>query len=403
MSKLSPLVKSGYQSDAVKFQEQYGGKIYTGREQAWITVVGGQRRGIFWHPEKGEQVRADTYALAIQLGLPVYQHPDLTPSKLTKLFIREILGFNPDQAKKEQHHSGFCGLKWYEFASHTSSCSEPGSEEGELYDHWHFSGWREHDPQWLVDRDISEAFFTSLCSAKTLFLFEHKNGSCQFVDDGGAMAKLRELAPTLPKWFKHRLVGTLASYQYGVKWGAAFNTAHWAINRLYQFMEQVQGIAGEYGVRYFVDCVTLLGATPAMIVDQIDQEATVWGFTFKTKALGYGQLWSPVEGFIGWHNPIGMDFEVKAQMQERNLRYDHRAFTGEMVHNFGTRLVTHVLDAGDRTVYGHWNGAAFWCLAQPMSGMLESKSQWYQVYPDTSDKEKWLTVREQVKKLVKKI
>jgi len=114
-------------------------------------------------------------------------------------------------------------------------------------------------------------------------------------------------------------------------------------------------------------------------------------------------MWSPVEGFIGWHNPIGMDFEVKAQMQERNLRYDHRAFAGEMVQNFGTRLVTHVLDAGDRLVYGHWNGAAFWCLAQPMSGMVESKSQWYQVYPDTTDTKKWMDLVEKIKKQVRKI
>ena len=114
-------------------------------------------------------------------------------------------------------------------------------------------------------------------------------------------------------------------------------------------------------------------------------------------------MWSPVEGFIGWQNPIGMDFEVKAQMQERSLNYDHRALTGEMVQNFGLRLVTHKLNLSERTVYGHWNGAAFWSLAQPVRGIVESKSQWYQVYPDTLDKEKWLTVREQVKKLVKKI
>jgi hypothetical protein len=60
-----------------------------------------------------------------------------------------------------------------------------------------------------------------------------------------------------------------------------------------------------------------------------------------------------------------------------------------MVQNFGLRLVTHSLHLPDRTVYGHWNGAAFWSLAQPVSGMVESKSQWYQVYPDTLDKEKW--------------
>ena len=96
MNKLSALISTGYQSDALKFQQQYGGQVYIGRNQAWFTVEGGKRRGIFWHPEKGESVRADTYALAIGLGITIAEHPDLTPSKLTKLFIREILGFNPD-------------------------------------------------------------------------------------------------------------------------------------------------------------------------------------------------------------------------------------------------------------------------------------------------------------------
>ena len=398
MNKLSAVVTVGYQSDALKFQKQHGGQVYTGRNQAWFTVEGGKRRGIFWHPEKGEPVRADTYALAIGLGITIAEHPDLTPSKLTKLFIREILGFNPDLDKKQGKRSAFYGSQWAEFAQKSSS-----DEEGDSYDHWHFSDCCPHDAQWLVDRDIQTAFFSAMLSAQTLFLFEHKNGTSQFIDDGGAMARLRELAPTLPKWFKHRLVGTLASYKHGIKWGAAFNTAHWAIDRVYKFMAQIREIAGEYGVRYFVDCVTLLGVTPAAIIDQIDAAALAWGFTFRTKALGYGQLWSPVEGFIGWQNPIGMDFEVASSMKERNLHYDHRAFTREMVQNFGLRLVTHSLHLPDRTVYGHWNGAAFWSLAQPVSGMVESKSQWYQVYPDTLDKEKWLTVREQVKKLVKKI
>ena len=395
MSKV--LVVDGKKAEALAFKEAHGGELYIGREELWIVVAGGNRKGVFWNPsEKAQQMKADTYALAQRFELPIAQYPDLTPGKLGDIFWKKIVGINPEQDKRQGKKSGYYGVGWEALAKKSR-----GSEED--FDHWHFESWQEHEPQWLVDRDIKSAFLTALTHAPSLYLYEHKNGTSTFIEDGGAMKKLREWVPCLPKWFKHRLVGSLASHQHRIKWGATFNTAHWAILRVFNFMKRIQEIAGEYGVRHFVDCVTLRGCTPVEVIEAIDNEAQVWGFTFSTKALGHGQLWSPTEGFIGWKNYIGTDFEVKNKIKKLGIKEDHRAFTEELVKNFGNRLSTHVLEMGNRKVYGHWNGAAFFSICQPTEGISDGKSQFFQVYPEARNREEWEKKRSQIEKLVRKI
>ena len=253
-------------------------------------------------------------------------------------------------------------------------------------DYWCLVDWVPHEPQHLVDRDLKTAFASALISAPTLFLYEHKNGTSTFIDDGGAMIRMREIMPELPKWFKHRLVASLASHKYGkIRWGAAFNTAQWSILKVYKFMERVKEIAGEYGVRYHTDCVTLKASTPRHILDAIDAEAKAHGFTFNTKALGYGQLWDIGLGFIGHFNPIGGENEVEYQIKKRGLAYSKKAFTNEMVVNFGSRLSTHVLDAGNRRIYGHWNGVGFFSICQPIAGE-SPESGLFQVHPLTKER-----------------
>jgi hypothetical protein len=159
----------------------------------------------------------------------------------------------------------------------------------------------------------------------------------------------------------------------------------WAILKVYKFMEKIKEIAGEYGVRYYTDCVTLKDSTPKHILDAIDAEAKKNNFSFNTKALGYGQLWRADEGFIGYFNPIGREKQVAHEIKKRGLIYSKKAFTNEMVENFGSRLSTHVLDAGDRRVLGHWNGAGFFSVCQPVAGE-SSESGWFQVYPMTLEK-----------------
>src|SRR4028119_435490 len=398
MSKLLDVfVTEGTKAEALAFQKAKGGELYIGRQEQWIVVVGRKHKGIFWNPsENGQLMKAQTYALGQKFGLSIAEHPDLTPGKLGYIFWKEIIGINPEQDKRQGKRSGYYGMGWEALAKKSK-----GSEEE--FDHWHFEFWQEHEAQWLVDRDIKTAFLTALTHAPSLYLYEHKNGTSTFIEDGGAMEKLRKWVPHLPKWFKHRLVGSLASHQHRIKWGAAFNTAQWAILWVYQFMERIQQIAGEYGVRYFVDCVTLKGSTPVGVIEAIDNEAHLWGFTFGTKALGYGKLWSPVEGFIGWKNYIGTDFEIKAKIKALGLKEDHRALNEELVRNFGSRLTTHVLEMGDRRVYGHWNGAGFFSICQPLPGSTLMKSQWFQVYPDTQDKQEWHKKRDLIEKRVKKI
>ncbi len=388
VSKYAPFVTEGTKEDAKKFQEEYGGQLFIGRKEAWITVSGGKRRGVFWHPVKGIEIRCSMFMLAKQLRVSVANEADLTPGRLTDYFFKEIIGINPLQDKKDRKQSGFYGVAWEALAKHKESeCLKklPFSINSDE-DYWSFLDYLPHEPQHLVDRDLKSAFASALISAPTLFLYEHKNGTSTFIDDGGVMVRLREIMPKLPKWFKHRLVASLASHKYGkIKWGAAFNTAQWSILKVYKFMEKIKEIAGEYGVRYHTDCVTLKGSTPSYILDAIDAEAKAQSFVFNTKALGYGQLWEVGQGFIGYFNRIGGEREVDFEIKKRGLIYSKRAFTDEMVQNFGSRLSTHVLNAGDRRVYGHWNGVGFFAICQPVAGE-SSDSRWFQVYPMTPEK-----------------
>ncbi len=216
------------------------------------------------------------------------------------------------------------------------------------------------------------------------------------------MQRLREWYPHLPKWFKHRMVGMLASHQYGIKWGAAFNTAQWAILKVYKTMEKASKIAGDNCVRAFVDCLTLKASTPKEVVEAIDKYFATEGFSLGTKALGYGQLWSPVEGFIGYCNPIGLDIEVEAQMKRRGLRFSQKAFSDELVQNFGDRLSTHVLNANGRKTFGHWNGVAFFSICQPVAGHQPGKSEWFTVYPDDKDPEERVRKLKQIEPYIVK-
>jgi hypothetical protein len=387
--KYAPLVEYGTKADAEKFKETYGGQLFIGRHEAWITVAGGKRRGVFWHPVKGVEVRHNTFMLAKQLGVSGANEESLTPGRLADLFFAEIIGINPERDKKLGKKSGYYGNGY---------AARARKEESEFIKKLPFSirsdenyrgifEYYPHEPQHLIDRDLKSAFASALISAPTLFFYEHINGTPQWIDDEGAMIRLRQIMPELPKWFKHRLVSTLASHKYGIRWGAAFNTAQWAIQKVYDFMKDVREIAGEYGVRYHTDCVTLKGSTPKNIIDAIDAKAEANSFTFGTKALGYGQLWRVEEGFIGYFNPIGSEIQVEHEMKKRGLIYSKKAFTNEMVQNFGSRLSTHVLDAGDRRVLGHWNGVAFFSVCQPVVGEL-SQSAWFQVYPMDTEKAK---------------
>jgi hypothetical protein len=386
-SKLAPYVGEGKKADAYKFKQKYGGEIYTGRKDAWFTVEGGQRRAVFWNPgENGQKVKAETYQLAQQLGFPIGQYPDLTPSKIGKMFWTDVIGINPQKDKREKKKSGYYGKEWEALAKRYKSGSKETDEDEEL-SHWQFSLFNPHEPQHLIDRDIKSAFSSALIQAPTLYLHEAPNGTSTFIDDGGAMQRLREWHPHLPKWFKHRMVGMLASHKYGIKWGAAFNSAQWAILKVYKTMEKAAEIAGDNCARAFVDCLTLKASTPKEVVQAIDNYFASEEFSLGTKALGYGQLWSPVEGFIGYCNPIGLKIEVEAQMERRRVASSKRAYTDELVQNFGDRLSTHVLEVNGRKTLGHWNGVAFFSICQPVAGHHPNKSEWFTVYPDDRDPE----------------
>lgn len=365
------IVDWGTEADAQEFASKMGGNVEASRSKVCFTVKQDDRKlAVFWNPsEEGKELRKKTYELAQVFGFSLAVHPDITPGTLGEKFWKEIIGINPRKCGKEASRSP------YYYGRQILLKAQEASDE-----YWSYKYFQEHEPQWLVDRDIKSAFFTSLCELNTLYVFEHKNGNTTFEPDGGGIDRLRQWSPHLPKWFKHRAFGMLASKKYGKKWGAAFNAASIAVQKVYDAMKVGREITDGYCVRCHTDCFTLKASTPTWVLEKLEDFLASKGFELSTKKLGYGQLWDEGFGFIGLLNPIGSEHDVNYQMRLRGLSYKPAAFTDELVNNFGERLSTHVLDAGNRRIYGHWNGKAFFALVQPIGGESNGSS-YYQAYP----------------------
>ncbi len=364
------IVDWGTETDAQEFADKRGGDVQASKGKVCFTVKQGSKKlAVFWNPsEEGQKLRKETYELAQVFGFSLAIYEDITPGTLAEKFWKEVIGIDPQKCDKKAQRSP------YYYGKQILAKAEKSSDQ-----YWSYKYFQEHEAQWLVDRDIKSAFFTSLCQQPTLYLFEHKNGNTTFEPDGGGMERLRQWSAHLPKWFKHRAFGMLASKKYGTKWGAAFNAASLAVQKVYDVMEEGQKITEGYCVRCHTDCFTLKACTPTSVLEKLEDLLAGKGFQLSTKKLGYGQLWDEGFGFIGYLNLIGSEHDVNYQIRLRGLKYKRAAFTDELVNNFGVRLVTHVLDGSERKVYGHWNGEAFFAIVQPVGGQL-SESHYYQAH-----------------------
>lgn len=363
------------ESEAIEFAKQRGADIQASKGKVCFVVKkGNQKLAVFWNPtEEGQKIRRDVNNLAQLFGISLAVHPDITPGMLGELFMKKTIGIDPKHDKRPERNPNYYGQRILAKAQQFSD------------EYWSYKYFQEHEPQWLVDRDIKAAFFSSLCQLPSLYLYEHKNGGITFEPDGGGIERLRQWSPHLAKWFKHRLVGMLASKKFANKWGAAFNAASFAIQKLHDVMAEAREIVHPYCVRCHTDCFTLKASTPQSVLKNLEDFLGSKGFQLSTKRLGYGQLWDEGFGFIGFLNPIGSERDVNHEMRVRGLQYKPAAFSDELVQNFGDRLSTHILDAGTRKVYGHWNKVAFFAIVQPVGGQL-SGSSLYQIYEMEAEK-----------------
>ncbi|MDZ8104746.1 MAG: hypothetical protein RM338_03860 [Nostoc sp. DedQUE12a] len=388
------IVDWGTEADAQEFASKMGGDVQASRAKVCFTVKQGNRKlAVFWNPsEEGKKLRKETYDLAQVFGFSLALNTDITPGILGEKFWKEIIGIDPQKCDKKAPRSP------YYYGQKILLKAQEASDE-----YWSYKYFQEHEPQWLVDRDIKSAFFTSLCQLPTLYLFEHKNGNTTFEPDGGAIDRLRQWSPHLPKWFKHRAFGMLASKKYGTKWGAAFNAASIAVQRVYDAMKVGREITDGYCVRCHTDCFTLKASTPTWVLEKLENFLASKGFELSTKKLGYGQLWDEGFGFIGLLNPIGNEEDVKNQMRLRGLLYKQNAFTDELVNNFGIRLSTHVLYARDRKIYGHWDGYAFFAIVQLIGGKPNGSSCYHAYEMKLEKAEAEAQAQAQAEELIKEL
>lgn len=310
---------TGGYAEALRDLLDGGGQFYPGRAPGSPqTIVRGNVCSTYW--EDGSKIRQNLANAAKELG---YQPDDLTPGRLARRVLRDIVGL--------EHKDTYYG-----------KASKTLCDSGH---HWHYTHVETGYHKYLYEFDLKSAYFTSLFHGKSLLLDERKG----FLDDRGALENLRMLTPTIPKWLRLIILGTLASskqqfYTRGsgakgepiikvnqvnkIAYGAAFNAAHKAVFRTYKAMERCHILGGEWIKRIHTDSLALHIDTPTHIRDSVFNFLETAGYQVAIKAQGSSHFLNLNEGIIG-KKVVGTKFHVFEQLRQENITVRQYMFDPE--------------------------------------------------------------------------
>lgn len=203
--------------------------------------------------------------------------------------------------------------------------------------HWHYQHAVKGDSGKCIEYDLSSAYMTQFLRLPSMLLL----GKDEFIDDNGAMEKLREIMILFPKWLRVQFLGVLASHnrttitreKNGNEWnikksitpsityGGAFNAAHRAILRVYKLMRSIHCLLKEDCVRIHTDSFTVKSTCPKdsllavfNLLQENEQELQI-------KGIGRVYLFDLNEGLIG-SKIIGSKPMVAKQLQEIKFKQD---------------------------------------------------------------------------------
>lgn len=212
--------------------------------------------------------------------------------------------------------------------------------------HWHYQHIVTGDSGKCIEYDLTSAYMTQFLRLPSMLLL----GKDEFIDDNGAMEKLRQIMPLFPKWLRVQFLGVLASHnrttitrvKNGSDWtikrvitpsityGGAFNAAHRAILRVYKLMRGVHSLLKESCVRIHTDSFTVKSSVSKEtllsafnLLEENEQELQI-------KGIGRCYFFDLNEGVIG-SKIVGAKPMVAKQLHDISFKQDRVMVDQEIV------------------------------------------------------------------------
>lgn len=302
--------EGGYSAALTELLEK-GGQLFTGDDKdGCTTIVRGCYVTRFWAPnsaKKGKLIEAcKTFG---------YDPYGMTGGSLCRKIITDLL---------ELKH------KETPFSNTYRKIAVDGS-------HWHYQHLITGNHGHTIEFDLTSAYMTQYLALPSMLLV----GNDQFIDDDGAMEKLKQLMPLFPKWLRVQFLGVLASHsrttitrvKNGTEWdikksispsisyGGAFNSAHRAILRVYRIMEKIHSILGEHCKRMHTDSFLMSQATPVNLTLQVFEYLESLNQDVQIKAMGRSYFMDLNQGIIG-KKLVGNRRETSDNLKEMGYKQD---------------------------------------------------------------------------------
>lgn len=300
----------GNLTEAIELVRTRGGRLYAGKyKDSSHTVVIGNECYTFWSTKS--KSRAQVYELCNQFNLPTKGQ---TGARLARWVIDELIDLPYKRTFWDRTYRNV-------------------AKSGE---HWHYTYVNPNKHFYGVEFDLKSAYFSSLFAGQSLLY----SPRLKYLNDNGALERLKELTPMFPKWFRLQLLGIMASWRYTymirpknmtpeselitkvshhIGYGAGFNAVHRAIIRNYKIMRQVHRIGGKYIERMHTDSFLLNIECPENIEREIHSYLAEKRVEVDIKAAGYSYFFDLNTGYIG-KVFIGAKIDVLAKMREKMIK-----------------------------------------------------------------------------------
>lgn len=321
-----------------------GAKMYDSHNT--ITITHGSKVIWWWKPEKrDQQIKQETQSLAELFG-KISKKPEeftrekMSPERLVKAFLTYVLKLKLNK-QTEIYGDRYPYLVEFrpllfdmeEFSQVPKSDQKYGFDYEILGDasHWHYLYLAPEPKDYAVELDIKSAYFTAFLKQPTMLLNDPgvESGEPYFMSDGGAMARLREINPELPEWFRLRMLRILGSHELEfyemnyatglaeltvqsnvINYGMAFNATHKAIYTVYKAMAEVANLIRDDLLRSYTDsfCIRarMSRENEQLMLDALKER----GFEVSCKGIGWTHFWDIDRGVLGFGKPKGHFDEI---------------------------------------------------------------------------------------------
>lgn len=310
-----------------------------------LSIMHGSKLIWWWRTEKHhQQIKQETLRLG-ELFAQISKKPEefipekMSPGRLIRAFITHVLKLDLDKKTKRYGDRYYYLVKdrpllfeMDEFEQVPKSDAKFGFDYELLLkaSHWHYL-YLAPDPQdFGIELDIKSAYFTAYLKQPTMLLDDPGVGrQPAFIADGGAMKRLRDINPELPKWFRLQMLGILGSHEQeyyqinpesgfaekklfsgAIKYGMAFNAAHKAIYTVYKTMAEVADLIRYDLLRSHTDSFCLRAnmghAAEGLMLIALKQR----GFEVSCKGIGWTHFWDIDRGLLGFGKPKGHFDEI---------------------------------------------------------------------------------------------